>query len=137
MKEVEQQAHYFAAAFLMPARDIIDELPVRADWPRLFDLKRKWQVSLGALLMRARALDRMSDNQYLTAVKAASARGWRRVEPVPLGRPEEPTRFQQLLVSTATSTWRQSAGCTIMIGGQRIHVGLLHAALSYSASAQT
>jgi hypothetical protein len=85
----------------MPARDITDELPARADWPRLFDLKRKWQVSLGALLMRARALDRMSDNQYLTAVKAASARGWRRVEPVPLGRPEEPTRLQHLLATPA------------------------------------
>jgi Zn-dependent peptidase ImmA (M78 family) len=86
----------------MPADDIIHELPSRADWPRLFDLKREWQVSLGALLMRARALGRMSEGQYLTAVKAASARGWRRVEPVPLGRPEEPTRFGHLLaVSTA------------------------------------
>jgi Zn-dependent peptidase ImmA (M78 family)/transcriptional regulator with XRE-family HTH domain len=99
VKEVEQQAHYFAAAFLMPARDIADELPARADWPRLFDLKRKWQVSLAALLMRARALGRMSDNQYLTAVKAASARGWRRIEPVPLGRPEQPAQFARLLAT--------------------------------------
>lgn len=60
VKQVEQQAHYFAAAFLMPARDIAHELPARPDWPRLVDLKRKWQVSLGALLMRARALGRMS-----------------------------------------------------------------------------
>ena len=99
VKDVEQQAHYFAAEFLMPASDIADELPARADWPKLFDLKPKWQVSLGALLMRARALDRMSDHQYLTAVKAASARGWRRIEPVPLGRPEQPARFQHLLAT--------------------------------------
>lgn len=106
VKEVEQQAHYFAAAFLMPARDIADELPARADWPRLFNLLRKWQVSLAALLMRARALGRMSDNQYLTAVKAASARGWRRIEPVRLGRPEEPAQFARLL---ATPTARRAA----------------------------
>ena len=90
VKEVEHQAHAFAAAFLMPAEDIRDELPDRADWPALFQLKQKWQVSLAALLMRARTLGRMSENNYLTAIKAASARGWRRVEPVPLGRPEHP-----------------------------------------------
>lgn len=99
VKEVEQQAQYFAAAFLMPESDIVDELPARADWPKLFDLKRKWQVSLGALLMRARALGRMPESQYLTAVKAASARGWRRVEPVPLGEPEQPVLLRRLLTA--------------------------------------
>jgi Zn-dependent peptidase ImmA (M78 family)/transcriptional regulator with XRE-family HTH domain len=97
VKEVEDQAHAFAAAFLMPAEDIHDELPARADWPVLFQLKQKWQVSLAALLMRARTLERMSPNNYLTAVKAASARGWRRVEPVPLGKPEQPTCLKHLL----------------------------------------
>ena len=71
VKEVEHQAHAFAAAFLMPADDIRDELPDRADWPVLFQLKQKWQVSLAALLMRARTLSRMSENNYLTAVKAS------------------------------------------------------------------
>ena len=37
---VENQAHTFAAAFLMPAQDIRGELPQHADWPALFDLKR-------------------------------------------------------------------------------------------------
>lgn len=67
----------------MPATDIYRELPRHADWPVLFDLKRRWQVSLAALLMRAKNLGRMSDSSYLTAVKALSTRGWRRVEPVP------------------------------------------------------
>jgi Zn-dependent peptidase ImmA (M78 family)/DNA-binding XRE family transcriptional regulator len=101
VKEVERQAHTFAAAFLMPAEDIRDELPDRADWPVLFQLKQKWQVSLAALLMRARTLGRMSENNYLTAVKAASARGWRRVEPIPLGSPEHPTCLKQLLATPA------------------------------------
>lgn len=67
----------------------------------LLDLKRKWQVSPAALLMRARALGRMSENNYLTAVKAASARGWRRVEPVPLGSPEQPAHFSRMLTTAA------------------------------------
>ncbi|MEY9943918.1 ImmA/IrrE family metallo-endopeptidase [Kitasatospora sp. GAS1066B] len=99
VKEVETQAHQFAAAFLMPADEIRDQLPTTVDWPALFELKRLWQVSLAALLMRARTLGRMSETTYLTAIKAASARGWRRVEPVPLGRPERPARLLHYLAS--------------------------------------
>ncbi len=106
MKEVETQAHTFAAAFLMPAGDIHDELPTTVDWPALFELKRFWQVSLAALLMRARTLGRMSDSTYLTAIKAASARGWRRMAPVSLGRPEQPTRLLSYLSSPESGTAR-------------------------------
>jgi Zn-dependent peptidase ImmA (M78 family)/transcriptional regulator with XRE-family HTH domain len=106
VKEVETQAHQFAAAFLMPAEDICEELPTTVDWPALFDLKRHWQVSLAALLMRARTLGCMSENTYLTAIKAASARGWRRVEPVPLGRPEQPTKLLAYLASADSAPAR-------------------------------
>jgi Zn-dependent peptidase ImmA (M78 family)/transcriptional regulator with XRE-family HTH domain len=99
LKEVEDQAHRFAAAFLMPAEDIYGELPARADWEVLFRLKRRWQVSLASLLMRAKTLGRMNDAAYLAGVKALSARGWRRVEPVPLGDPEQPTRLRRLVAA--------------------------------------
>jgi Zn-dependent peptidase ImmA (M78 family)/transcriptional regulator with XRE-family HTH domain len=94
---VEKQAHQFAAAFLMPRDEIIDELPRSADWAVLFKLKQRWQVSLAALLMRAKVLGRMKEATYLTAVKTASARGWRRLEPIPLGEPEQPARLIGLL----------------------------------------
>jgi Zn-dependent peptidase ImmA (M78 family)/transcriptional regulator with XRE-family HTH domain len=100
--QVEKQAHCFAAAFLMPQDDIYSQLPERADWPLLFELKRSWQVSLAALLMRAKTLRRMSDANYLTAVKAASSRGWRRQEPVPLGIPEQPCMLSRLMESKAS-----------------------------------
>jgi Zn-dependent peptidase ImmA (M78 family)/DNA-binding XRE family transcriptional regulator len=94
---IERQAHQFAAAFLMPAKQIRHELPESVNWPALFDLKRRWQVSLAALLMRARDLNRMNEATYLTAIKAASARGWRRTEPVPLGPPERPSQLLALI----------------------------------------
>jgi Zn-dependent peptidase ImmA (M78 family) len=94
---IEKQAHQFAAAFLMPAKQIRHELPESVNWPALFDLKRRWQVSLAALLMRARDLNRMNEATYLTAIKAASARGWRRTEPVPLGPPERPSQLLALI----------------------------------------
>src|SRR6266508_4411495 len=64
LPQVEKHAHQFAAAFLMPCEDIYTELPERADWPQLFNLKQKWQVSLAALLMRAKTLGRMTDANY-------------------------------------------------------------------------
>ena len=57
-------------------------------------------MSLASLLMRARVLGRMSDSQYLTAVNTASSR-WRRVEPVPVGRPEQPEMLSWLLQTEA------------------------------------
>jgi Zn-dependent peptidase ImmA (M78 family)/transcriptional regulator with XRE-family HTH domain len=104
--EIEKQAHSFAAALLMPADEIRGQLPRTVDWPRLFDLKRQWQVSLAALLMRARTLRCMSENTYLTAIKASSARGWRRVEPVPLGVPERPRRLLEFVHAEASTSAR-------------------------------
>lgn len=108
LPEVEKQAHQFAAAFLMPREAIHTELPRHVDWPTLFELKRKWQVSLAALLLRAKTLGRMSEATYLTAVKAASARGWRRVEPVPLGETEMPKALPRLLRSQSGAELRAS-----------------------------
>ncbi len=104
--EIEKQAHSFAAALLMPADEIRNQLPSTVDWPKLFELKRQWQVSLAALLMRARTLRRMSENTYLTAIKASSARGWRRVEPVPLGPPEQPRRLLEFVHAEASKSAR-------------------------------
>ena len=106
VKEVETQAHRFAAEFLLPAEQIYDQLPTTVDWPALFELKRHWQVSLAALLMRARTLGRMTEGTYLSAIKTASARGWRRIEPVPLGQPEQPTRLLSYLASPDSTAAR-------------------------------
>lgn len=106
VKEVETQAHRFAAEFLMPATDIRHELPARADWGKLFELKQRWHVSIAALLMRAKDLEVMSPSAYTTAMKGLSARGWRRLEPIPLGEPERPVITAQLLRhASSNSNW--------------------------------
>lgn len=106
VKEVENQAHKFAAEFLMPAAEIMDELPARADWAKFFALKQRWHVSIAALLMRARDLGVMSPSAYTTAMKGMSARGWRRSEPIPLGQPEGPTLTTELLKLARTeASW--------------------------------
>lgn len=90
---VENQAHSFAADFLMPADQIVDDLPRRVDWEQLQAAKKKWGVSLKALAYRAHRLQVWSDlsfrraNQYLATVGLP--------EPGPLGPPESPVLLGQ------------------------------------------
>lgn len=94
-KLIETQAHQFAAAFLMPADDIKDQLPSCADWPHLLKLKNTWHVSIAALLMRAKTLEVMDEQVYVQAMKVMSARGWRKREPGDLGSAESPVLLRR------------------------------------------
>ena len=94
---VEKQAHQFAAALLMPAESIRPELPRTFDIPAYMDLKRRWQCSMAALLMRAKTLGVMKPDVYTAAMKQMSARGWRRHEPADLGHPEQPVLLQRAM----------------------------------------
>ncbi len=96
-KESENQAHRFAAAFLMPADAIRGDLPQRADWERLAHLKQEWGVSIAALLKRAQTLGTMDPTAYTQAMKTMSARGWRKREPVDLGPAEKPVLLAKAL----------------------------------------
>ncbi len=100
LPEAEKQAHEFSAAFLMPADDITSELPDRADWRHLMELKTQWGVSIAALLMRARTLGVMAENTYVSATKVMSSRGWRRHEPID-GQPERPQVLSRALAQAA------------------------------------
>lgn len=90
-KVVEQQAHRFAAEFLMPREVLAPELPHRADWRLLAELKERWGVSMQALLYQARKTGAMSDTTYRNAMTTLSARGWRRREPGPVRAVEQPS----------------------------------------------
>lgn len=99
-KEIEGQAHDFAASFLFPESVARDLLPTRLDpagWARLAELKRTWGVSMAALLYRARALRVVSPDAYQAAVRYMSARGWRTQEPGDreMGAPEAPLLLER------------------------------------------
>lgn len=64
LRLVEQQAHMFAAEFLAPAAQILADLPNDLDWPQFHRLKRRWGISLKALVMRAHTLGRVSTATY-------------------------------------------------------------------------
>jgi Zn-dependent peptidase ImmA (M78 family) len=102
-KIIEDQAHRFAAEFLMPESAIADQLPRTADWARLAELKATWGVSMAALLYRARTLKIMGEPTYRTAMSTMSARGWRRREPGPPRPLERPTMLTKALELIAES----------------------------------
>jgi Zn-dependent peptidase ImmA (M78 family) len=94
--EAERQANEFAAAFLMPERDIKGELPARADWSAFMALKAEWGTSIASLLRRSMTLGVMGESTYVTANKVLSARGWRRHEPVD-GEQEAPALLRRTM----------------------------------------
>ncbi|HEU5156039.1 MAG TPA: XRE family transcriptional regulator [Streptosporangiaceae bacterium] len=96
-RAVEEQAHRFAAELLMPADELAKQLPHRANWPLLQELKEYWGVSLQALLYRGRELGVMSGVTYRNAMASMSKEGWRRQEPGARPEVEQPSLLPRAL----------------------------------------
>ncbi|MFC8239343.1 XRE family transcriptional regulator [Streptomyces chartreusis] len=90
---IENQAHDFAAEFLMPSAEILAELPQRLDWEALYGLKRRWGTSLKALVYRAHALGAFRDTTYKRAMMMLSQHG--DPEPCDLGPREAPLLLEK------------------------------------------
>lgn len=95
--EVEQEAMDFAAEFLMPASVIRPELR-NLTLGRLSDLKRKWMVSMAALIERAHKLEAIPPAKRTSLYKMLSAKGWRKHEPLGGQLPPERPRTPGLIV---------------------------------------
>lgn len=79
-RDLSHEANLFAAEFLMPERDIKNDLQ-DLTLPKLGDLKRKWKVSMQALMYRASDLGLITDNQKHYLIKQFNAQNIRRREP--------------------------------------------------------
>ncbi len=85
-RDPERDAQAFASAFLMPRADVLAHAPRMPSLENLIRVKRRWGVSLAALVYRIRTLGLVSDWQYRTLYQRLSARGYRTTEPEPLQR---------------------------------------------------
>lgn len=98
-KEEERLAHRFAGALLAGKDAVFQELGERRQTIRLDELalvKRKYGLSMQALLFRVRDLGIIGNHTFQAAFKEFSLRGWRKEEPVGFNGNEEPTRLEQL-----------------------------------------
>lgn len=99
-KIIEEQAHRFAAEFLLPASEIEPLLPTvlnKSTWVRLGQLKEEWRVSIASLLYRARTLGTLSTTSHRNAMITMTQRGWRRAEPGLITSIEQPSLFPATL----------------------------------------
>lgn len=79
-KKIEQQAHRFAAAFLLPLASFGDDL-FAINLDALLAIKPKWKVSISMMIMRARNAGFLSEDAERRLWINYSRRGWRRHEP--------------------------------------------------------
>lgn len=80
-RQIEDEANNFAAAFLLPKNSFFLDLKEANNLDSYVKLKKKWKVSIAAMLMRARQLERINNNQYQYLMKQISIRKWRIAEP--------------------------------------------------------
>lgn len=82
-KEMEDTMHRFAGALLIPREAYTNDLMTtsKVDLNLYIQLKRKYHVSAAALIVRAKNLDIITQNQYQYLMKQLSQKGYRTAEP--------------------------------------------------------
>ena len=78
----EKQANMFASSLLLPKDDFSRSIygyPTNIEYYRV--LKKKWKVSMQAMMYRARQLDIITGNQFQYMMRQVSKNGWRTKEP--------------------------------------------------------
>jgi Zn-dependent peptidase ImmA (M78 family)/transcriptional regulator with XRE-family HTH domain len=80
-KVIEEQAHRFAGAFLLPALAFSNDFSV-ANLDAFMALKPKWKVSVALMVHRSEDLDLASKEQVQRLWINRTRRGWRQKEPL-------------------------------------------------------
>lgn len=81
-KDRERQANKFASSLLLPKETFSKDCsryPTELEY--YIRLKKKWGVSIQAMLYRACDLDIISNNQFQYLMRQISSKGWRKKEP--------------------------------------------------------
>ena len=81
-KDRERQANKFASSLLLPKETFSKDCsryPTELEY--YIRLKKKWGISIQAMLYRACDLDIISNNQFQYLMRQISSKGWRKKEP--------------------------------------------------------
>lgn len=97
-KLLEQQAHQFAGAFLLPAETFAGDVHTPVMLDDLLLLKRRWGVSAAAMIMRLRALRILDEEGAQILFKRRSTRWGTKAEPGDDDRrPEQPRLLRRTI----------------------------------------
>lgn len=95
-QQMEREAHLFAGALLLPAEDMLRSIQRNATLSDFLKIKSGWGISIAASISRSRALDIISAERYRSLQIQLSNRGWRKQEPVNVGK-EHPLLLKQMI----------------------------------------
>ncbi|MGE0279528.1 MAG: XRE family transcriptional regulator [Rhizobiaceae bacterium] len=85
-RKAEDEANRFASSFLMPAADILARIPRVHTLNQIVEVKKRWSVSVMAMIYRLHTLKIISDWQYRMFCIQASDLGYRTSEPFGIPR---------------------------------------------------
>jgi Zn-dependent peptidase ImmA (M78 family)/DNA-binding XRE family transcriptional regulator len=101
-RKAEEQANHFASSFLMPAADVLARIPRIHTLNQIVEAKKRWSVSVMAMIYRLNFLGIISPWQYRMFCIQASDQGYRTSEPFGILR-EQSVIWQKLL----TTLWAE------------------------------
>jgi Zn-dependent peptidase ImmA (M78 family)/DNA-binding XRE family transcriptional regulator len=90
---IEKQAFRFGSALMLPATSFVNDIRKgKISLDRLVDLKDKWKVSVGAMIMRLSDLEIIREDFARKLWMSYNRRGWKKSEPlddiIPVERPK-------------------------------------------------
>lgn len=77
----EIEANRFASAFLLPWSVFKEECPRRWSLRAFLEMKKRWRVSIAAMLYRAKTLNIISESSFKRAMISLSQQGYKQSEP--------------------------------------------------------
>lgn len=105
-KQKETLCHQFAGAMLISREHLVRKLGgekrLRLSMQELGAIKKEYGISIQAIVMRAKALDIISDNYCGVFFAMLKSMGWKTDEPVDYDGHEASTRFEQLIYRALT-----------------------------------
>lgn len=110
-KQAEAEANHFAGAFLLPRRSFPREFWAAGGTSlgHLVELKKRWGVSISAMIYRAHQLDLINTAQYRRWMKNISRHGWRSG----VQEPSEPEMPTPELLPAASDRYMELAGISV------------------------
>jgi Zn-dependent peptidase ImmA (M78 family)/DNA-binding XRE family transcriptional regulator len=97
-KRLDDEAEWFASAFLLPAESMRREAYAVKSLDSLILLKKRWKVSAQAILYHMRNLEVLSENQFIHLRNKMYKNGWRQSEPLDKDIEQE----EPIMISQAT-----------------------------------
>ena len=98
-RRIENQAHLFASAFLLPAETFTTSVP-RIDLDVLSLAKPQWGASIGTMIKRAATLKMISAERERALFILRSQRGWTKREPLDDVLPVETPQLLKISLNT-------------------------------------